>query len=65
MPGFYGADIAQLRALAKTMSRQAFREVQSVTLPGAGLLTVTSIQPAEGSTAATATLTYDGDPVTD
>lgn len=50
---------------AEQQRKQAFREGQSVTLPGAGLLTVTSIHPADGSTAASATLTYDAGHVTD
>ena len=45
--------------------KQAFRQGQSVTLPGAGLLTVTSIHPAEDTSAAFATLTYDAGHVTD
>lgn len=45
---------------ARQERKQAFREGQSVTLPGAGPLTVTSIQPVDGTRAASATLTYDG-----
>ncbi|MGF6834212.1 hypothetical protein QF015_002394 [Paenarthrobacter sp. TE4293] len=50
---------------AEQQRKQAFREGQSVTLPGAGLLTVTSIQPSDGTTAGSATLTYDAGHATD
>jgi hypothetical protein len=39
--------------------KQAFREGNSVALPGAGTLRFDSIQPADGSTAASAVLAYD------
>lgn len=38
--------------------KQAFREGQSVTLPGAGLLTVTDIQPDDDPALASVTLKY-------
>ncbi|MFJ4171812.1 hypothetical protein ACIPY3_20085 [Paenarthrobacter sp. NPDC089714] len=40
--------------------KQAFREGQSVDLPGAGTLRFTSVRPAAGETAASAVLAYDG-----
>lgn len=39
--------------------KQAFREGQSVTLPGAGILTVTGIHPDDDSALASVTLKYD------
>lgn len=38
--------------------KQAFREGQSTSLPGAGTLRIDSITPAQGDAAATATLAY-------
>jgi len=50
---------------AEQERKQAFRTGQSITLPGAGVLTIASIQPADGTTAASATLAYDADRLTD
>ncbi len=44
---------------AEEERKQAFREGQSVTLPGAGTLTVTGIQPDDDSALASVTLKYD------
>jgi hypothetical protein len=44
---------------AEQERKQAFREGQSVTLPGAGVLTVTGIQPDDDSALASVTLKYD------
>ncbi|MGO4431892.1 hypothetical protein AB4Y88_00935 [Paenarthrobacter sp. RAF9] len=44
---------------AEQERKQAFREGQSVTLPGAGVLTVTVIQPDDDSVLASVTLKYD------
>ncbi|UVJ39062.1 hypothetical protein [Arthrobacter sp. CJ23] len=41
--------------------KQAFREGQSVLLPGAGTLRVESIRPADGDAAAFAVLAYDSE----
>ncbi|BCW50023.1 hypothetical protein [Arthrobacter sp. StoSoilB13] len=50
---------------AEQERKQAFRAGQSVALPGAGLLTIASIQPADGTTPASATLAYDDGHVTE
>jgi hypothetical protein len=44
---------------AEQERKQAFREGQSVALPGAGTLRIDSIRPADDSTAASAVLAYD------
>ena len=44
---------------AEQERKQAFREGQSVVLPGAGTLRIDSIRPAEANTAASAVLAYD------
>lgn len=46
---------------AEKERKQAFREGQSVVLPGAGTLRIASIRPADGSTEASAVLAYDAD----
>ena len=44
---------------AEQERKQAFREGHSVELPGAGTLRFNSIQPADGTTAASAVLAYE------
>ena len=49
---------------AEQERKQAFREGQSLILPGAGTLRIASIQPADADTAASAVLAYDDGQVT-
>jgi hypothetical protein len=47
---------------AEQERKQAFREGQSVALPGAGTLRIESIQPADAGMAASAVLAYAAKP---